>query len=82
AAMRKATALPRLGELAGLSTVVANAAHDPIAPPRVGRPLADGIPGARYVAFADASHGLPITHAAATNALLREHLDAADRAPG
>lgn len=77
AAMRKASALPRLGELAGVPTLVANAAHDPIAPPRVGRPLADGIAGARYVEFPDASHGLPITHPAATNALLREHLDAA-----
>lgn len=76
AAMRGASALARLGELAEVPTLVANAAHDPIAPPRVGRPLADGIPGARYVEFPDASHGLPITHAAATNALLREHLEA------
>jgi pimeloyl-ACP methyl ester carboxylesterase len=76
-AMRKASALPRLGELAGVPTLVANAAHDPIAPPRVGRALAAGIPGARYVEFADASHGLPITHPAETNALLREHLEAA-----
>jgi pimeloyl-ACP methyl ester carboxylesterase len=76
AAMRGASALARLGELAGVPTLVANAAHDPIAPPRVGRPLADGIPGARYVEFPDASHGLPITHATATNALLREHLEA------
>ncbi|MBN9521024.1 alpha/beta fold hydrolase [bacterium] len=75
-AMRRASALPRLAELAGIPTLVANAAHDPIAPPRVGRPLADGIPGARYIEFPDASHGLPITHAAATNGLLREHLEA------
>ena len=75
-AMRKASALPRLGELAGLPTVVANAVHDPIAPPSVGRPLAAGITGARYVEFAAASHGLPITHPAEANALLREHLDA------
>jgi pimeloyl-ACP methyl ester carboxylesterase len=78
-AMRKANALPRLKELAGIPTLVANAAHDPIAPPRVGRPLAEGIPGARYVEFPDASHGLPITHAAETNAMLRAHLDAVGR---
>jgi pimeloyl-ACP methyl ester carboxylesterase len=78
-AMRRSSALARLGELAGLPTLVVTAAHDPIAPPRVGRPLADGIPGARYVEVADASHGLPITHPAETNALLREHLEAAER---
>lgn len=74
-AMRAATVLPRLGELAGLPTLVASAAHDPIAPPALGRVLAAGIPGARYVEFAAASHGLPITHPAETNAMLREHLD-------
>lgn len=79
-AMRGANALPRLWELAGLPTLVAAAAHDPIAPPRVVRPLADGIPGARYVEFPAASHGLPITHAAETNALLREHLASAEAA--
>ncbi|MFO0799356.1 MAG: alpha/beta fold hydrolase [Gemmataceae bacterium] len=79
-AMRAATVSPRLGELAGVPTLVASAAHDPITPPRLGRALAAGIPGARFVEFADASHGLPITHAAETNALLRDHLTAADRA--
>jgi pimeloyl-ACP methyl ester carboxylesterase len=76
-AMRQASVLPRLAELAGLPTLVVAAAHDPIAPPRVAKPLADGIPGARYVEFPDASHGLPITHAAETNAMLREHLGTA-----
>ncbi len=61
---------------------MANAAHDPIAPPRVGRALATGIPGARYVEFAAASHGLPITHPAETNALLREHLEAVEATGG
>lgn len=83
-AMRAASVLPRLGELAGLRTVVASAAHDPIAPPAVGRALAAAVPGARYVEFAAASHGLPITHPAETNALLREHLATrpSDPAPG
>jgi pimeloyl-ACP methyl ester carboxylesterase len=63
----------RLGELAGLPTLILSGAHDPIAPPAAGRQLAGGIPGARYVEFADASHGLPITHAEAVNRLLFEH---------
>ena len=37
--------------------------------------LAVGIPGARHVAFPDASHGLPIQHADRANALLLEHFD-------
>jgi pimeloyl-ACP methyl ester carboxylesterase len=73
AAMRKYTAAPRLAELAGLPTLVLSGAHDPISPPKVSAALAKGIPGARHVAFADASHGLPIQHADRVNALLREH---------
>ncbi|HVL11627.1 MAG TPA: alpha/beta fold hydrolase [Gemmata sp.] len=79
-AMRRYTAAARLGELAGVPTLVMAGSHDPIAPPRVGRVPADGIPGAKYVEFPDASHGLPITHAHRVNALLREHLAAADAA--
>lgn len=63
----------RLGELEGLPTLVLSGAHDPIAPPAAGRQLAAGIPLARYVEIADASHGLPITHAALVNQLLTEH---------
>jgi pimeloyl-ACP methyl ester carboxylesterase len=77
-AMRAADAGPRLGELAGIPTLVVSAEHDPIAPPRAGRGLAAGISGARLVEVAGASHGLPITHAARINALLREHLAAAE----
>jgi pimeloyl-ACP methyl ester carboxylesterase len=72
-AMRASDATPRLGELAGLPTLVASAVHDPIAPPKLGRAIAAGVLGARYVDFADASHGLPITHAEKVNALLAEH---------
>jgi pimeloyl-ACP methyl ester carboxylesterase len=73
-AMRAAHLTPRLSELAGLPTLVVSAAHDPIAPPRAGRVLANGIPGATLVEIADASHGLPITHAERVNELLRAHL--------
>ena len=75
AAMRKYTAAPRLGELVGLPTLVMSGAHDPISPPRVSEALAAGVPGARHLAFADASHGLPIQHADRVNALLAEHFE-------
>lgn len=73
-AMRRSDVSARLPELAGLPTLVMSAVHDPIAPPRITRALADGIPGARYLEADDASHGLPITHAAWVNARVREHL--------
>lgn len=75
-AMRASNLTPRLHELAGLSTLVVSAAHDPIAPPSIGRAIAQGIPGARFVEAADASHGLPITHSDWTNTLLMEHFAA------
>jgi pimeloyl-ACP methyl ester carboxylesterase len=76
AAMRRYDATPRLGELIGLPTLVVSAAHDPIAPPALGRAIAAGIPGARFVELVDASHGAPIQQADRINALLREHLAA------
>lgn len=78
AAMRAYDAGPRLGELAGLPSLVVSAAHDPIAPPAAGRALAAGIPGARYIEVAEASHGLPIQCAGAVNAMLEAHLAQAD----
>jgi pimeloyl-ACP methyl ester carboxylesterase len=80
AALRGYDATERLGELSGIPTLVMSAAHDPIAPPRFGRALADGIPGARYVEFDDASHGLPIQHAERVNELLFRHLANAESA--
>jgi pimeloyl-ACP methyl ester carboxylesterase len=75
AAMRAYDASPRLGELAGLPSLVVNAVHDPIAPPRAGRVLA-GIPGSWYVELPDASHGVPIQYPERINALLLDHLAA------
>jgi len=73
-AMRASNLMPRLAELDGLPTLVVNAVHDPIAPPRAGRMIRDGIPGSRYEEVPDASHGLPITHTGLVNALLLKHL--------
>jgi pimeloyl-ACP methyl ester carboxylesterase len=70
-------ASPRLGELATIPTLVVSARHDLVAPPALGRALAAGIPGARYVEIDEAGHGLPIQLVVRTNALLEEHLAAA-----
>jgi pimeloyl-ACP methyl ester carboxylesterase len=74
AAMGAYDATPRLGELASIPTLVMSAKHDVIAPPERGRAMADAIPGARYEEFADAAHGLPISHATRVNELLASHL--------
>lgn len=66
-------ATARLGELAGLPTLVVNASQDRIAPPHAGRAMAEGIPGARYVEIDGASHAAAIQHTARINALLMEH---------
>ena len=73
-ALRAYDATGRLGRITHTPTLVMSALHDPIAPPRHGRALAGAIPGAAYVEFNDASHGLPIQHATRVNQLLLEHL--------
>ncbi|HJX26901.1 MAG TPA: alpha/beta hydrolase, partial [Thermoanaerobaculia bacterium] len=78
AAMRACDARPRLHELAGIPTLVVSAAHDPIAPPRLGQALAAGIPDARFVEIPNASHGVPIHPADKVNALLLDHLAATE----
>jgi pimeloyl-ACP methyl ester carboxylesterase len=77
-ALRRFDATGRLSRLASLPTLVVSATHDPIAPPRSGRALADGIPGATFVEIEDASHGLPIQHAARLNGVLLDHLEAVE----
>jgi pimeloyl-ACP methyl ester carboxylesterase len=79
-AMRACDLTARLRELAGIPTLVVSAAHDLIAPPALGRALAAGIPGARFVELPDAAHGATVTHADATTALLRAHLGACSHA--
>ena len=73
-ALRAYDASDRLSGLTGIPTIVMSAAHDPIAPPQFGRALAAGIPGARFVEFSDASHGLPLQYPERVNAMLMEHL--------
>jgi 3-oxoadipate enol-lactonase len=68
-----------LPALAGIPTLVVSAAHDPIAPPRLGRAIAAGIAGARYVEIADASHALPIQCPERVNGLLVDHVEAIER---
>jgi pimeloyl-ACP methyl ester carboxylesterase len=83
-AMRRADATPFLRGLGGIPTLVVSATHDRMAPPFAGRILADGIPGARYVEIPDAAHGVTVQQPDRINALLLEHLGAAEaslRAP-
>jgi pimeloyl-ACP methyl ester carboxylesterase len=77
-AMGAYDATPRLAELRRVPTLVVSAARDRIAPPRLGRALAAGIPGSRYVEIPEAAHGVPIADPARVNALLRAHLAAVD----
>lgn len=78
-AMRAYDVSSRLAELAGMPTLVVSATHDPIAPPRLGRDLAHGIPGAQFVEWADASHGAPIQCAERTNQILAEHFGKSEK---
>ena len=79
AATARFDSTPRLGELAGLPTLVVCAEHDPIAPPVLGRKLASGIPGASFEEIRDASHGVTIQRGDAINALLAAHFERAEQ---
>ncbi len=50
----------RLGELAGIPTLVVSAVHDPIALPAYGRRLAELIPESKYEVLPAASHGVTL----------------------
>ncbi|MEP7012189.1 MAG: alpha/beta hydrolase [Acidobacteriota bacterium] len=73
AAMKRCDLTPRLGELAGLLTLVVGGEHDLIARPAVVRALAATIPGARLLELKEAAHGLPIHRAKEVNAALAAH---------
>lgn len=77
-AMRACDVSRRLGELAGIPTLVVSALHDRIARPEYGRAIAAGIPGARYLEIPYASHGVTLRSADQVNALLIEHLRQAE----
>lgn len=51
-------------------TLVLNGEHDPIAPPAMGREMADAIPGATHMVIPDAGHASNIENPAAFNAAL------------
>lgn len=76
-AMKGYSLTSRLAELSSVPSLIVSAKHDLIARPAAGKAMAAAIPGARYVEVEDAAHGLPLTHAALTNTLLREHIEAA-----
>lgn len=73
-AMTRLDLRSRLAELRGIPTLIACGAHDPIARPASSRDIARGLPHARLVEFANASHALPIQCAREVNDLLLEHL--------
>jgi pimeloyl-ACP methyl ester carboxylesterase len=73
-AMGRHDSSQRLGELRGIPTFVLSAEHDPIALPRYGRALAEGIPGARFEVMPASSHGVTIQHADEVNERLRRFL--------
>ena len=75
-AMSRYNATAELNLLDGIPTLVVSALHDPIAPPRLGRAIADGIAGARFVEFINAGHALPIQCAGRFNDLAIQHFTA------
>jgi len=76
-AMSQTDVTSRLSELSGIPTLVVSAEHDRIAPPRFGKRLADGIPGARFVELPDAGHGVVLHSPEPINALVSAHIEGA-----
>ncbi|HXU31721.1 MAG TPA: alpha/beta fold hydrolase [Thermoanaerobaculia bacterium] len=78
AAMKRCDLTPRLGELAGLPTLVVGGELDLIARPAVVKALAGAIPGARLRELPGAAHGLPIHRAVEVNLALAAHFSRSD----
>jgi len=78
-AMKAHDVTSRLGELAGIPTLVINGEKDLIAKPASGKAIAAGIPGARYIEIAGASHAFPILEVERCAALIMEHLAASEK---
>jgi aminoacrylate hydrolase len=76
-ALSRFDATSRLKELSGIPTLVLSAEHDLIFPPRCGKTLAEGIPGAKYIEVPGAAHGVPIQCPEIVNQALTEHLRSA-----
>ncbi len=79
AAMRATDLTNQLSLIKNIPALVVSAEHDLIAPPKLGRALAAGISGSKFVELADAAHGCTISDAARVNALLLDHLQGADK---
>ena len=77
--MRNYDATPHLAKLANLPTLVVGAKHDCLSKPAIGKALADGIPGSRYVEFAEAAHGVCIQNPTEINALLHEQFSKVEK---
>ena len=60
----------------GVPTLVVGGAEDALTPPDVMQALADGIPGARFVAIPAAGHLAPLEQPLAVNRALSDFLDA------
>ena len=76
-AMSRFDVSSRLGELAGIPTLVLSATHDRIALPAYGRALAAAIPGSVYIEVPGAGHAVTIQSAAAVNDILLRHVTTA-----
>lgn len=72
-AMRACDLTSRLGELDGIPTLVVSGRHDPIARSGLGRILAEGIRGSKFVVLEEGSHGATIQCAERVNGLLADH---------
>jgi pimeloyl-ACP methyl ester carboxylesterase len=77
-ALSRHDTLKRLGELAGIPTLVLSAEHVSIALPRYGQQLARAFPGAQFKLMPAASHGVTIQQADKISQTLAELFSSAD----